>query len=174
MVTYRMRVGPDQDPPCPSEDESVCVVTTCNRYFSPRLSTLWSDWQNQPYRAVEVVRGRGKDVEEYAAFPLYMYAHSGVVLSLEPFSDPWDSSQVGFVVVRRSDVADTEAAAKAHVKDWNKYLDGDWWGWEVQEVTTCDHGDEHEDVVDSCWGYDDEGAARQEGEAALKRFEGRV
>ena len=46
-----------------------------------------------------------EDFLEYAEedggniFELYMYDHSGIVLSLAPFSDPWDSGQVGFAYI---------------------------------------------------------------------------
>ena len=40
----------------------------------------------------------------YLAFPVYAYIHSGVALSINPFSCPWDSGQIGFAVISRADL----------------------------------------------------------------------
>lgn len=60
---------------------------------------------------------------------LYMYDHSGIVMSLTPFSCPWDSGQVGFVVVPEevvNEVGDAEAweIAKAELDEYNDFLTG--------------------------------------------------
>ena len=44
--------------------------------------------------------------------PLYLYDHSGITISLTPFSCPWDSGQVGFVVVPR----------KAMLENWGNKI----------------------------------------------------
>jgi len=41
--------------------------------------------------------------------PLFAYIHSGVVLSTTPFSDSWDSGQVGFVFIPYSSVKEVAA-----------------------------------------------------------------
>jgi hypothetical protein len=101
--------------------------------------------------------------------PLYMYEHSGVTIRTEPFGDPWDSGQLGFAYVtfdkaRKELCGDMGATIEhaqelaracilAEVAEYDAYLRGDVWGYELVKVETCDHGDEHEEHVDSCWGF---------------------
>lgn len=36
-----------------------------------------------------------KDVAAY--FPIYLFDHSGLTISVNPFNDPWDSGQIGYI-----------------------------------------------------------------------------
>jgi hypothetical protein len=42
---------------------------------------------------------------------------------------------------------------KGEVQTYDQYLTGDVYGYKVYKVTTCDHGHEHEEDLDSCWGF---------------------
>jgi len=91
--------------------------------------------------------------------PLYMYDHSGITISTTPFGDPWDSGQIGFVVVSRkairecfsakrvtkSLIARAEGNLNAEVKTYDQYLRGEVYGFKVIEK----NGEES----DSCWGF---------------------
>lgn len=90
---------------------------------------------------------------DYWFFPVYGYVHSGVVLSLKPFSCPWDSGMAGYVAVKRPSRGGEWRTRKAFlayleacIKTFNDYLAGDCYGYEVVETDT-------DTVVDSCWGY---------------------
>lgn len=89
----------------------------------------------------------------FVCLNLYLYDHSGITISTTPFSCPWDSSQVGCIVVKAEDVR-KEFGVKglnqhhrdkvikileAEVKAYDQYLRGAVWGFE--------YGD------DSCWGF---------------------
>lgn len=90
--------------------------------------------------------------------PVYMYEHSGVTLSTEGFSCPWDSGQVGFIFATREAVLEAfvtkritkeirervESRLKAEIKTYSAYVNGDVYGFRVLE------GDEE---IDSCWGF---------------------
>ena len=87
--------------------------------------------------------------------PLYMYDHSGVTISLAPFSCPWDSGQVGFVQVPRKKMIEEFGGkiftqrlkkialkhAQGEVQEMDSYLTGEVYGYDI------DDGD------DSCWGF---------------------
>lgn len=92
------------------------------------------------------IRGWSKN---YHVFPLHAYIHGGVCLSLGEWRDPFDSGQVGFVLVKRlycwKSKEKAEQAAKSLVDEWNMYLAGDVWGYVVEDV----YGNE----LDSCWGF---------------------
>ena len=88
-------------------------------------------------------------VPGYEVFPLQAYIHGGVALSLGDFSCPWDSGQVGWVLVKLTDVGEGRAreCAEGLVGAWNQHLSGDVWGY----VITDSAGEEVEDG--SCWGF---------------------
>jgi hypothetical protein len=99
--------------------------------------------------------------------PLYMYDHSGITISTSPFSCPWDSGQIGFVIVTREAIKEcfgvkritkeilerAEKNLNGEVETYDQYLRGDVYGFEVVKVSTCNKNHEHEEHVDSCWGF---------------------
>jgi len=88
-------------------------------------------------------------------FPLRSYIHSGVALAVGsgpmgyPFDCPWDSGQIGVVLVKKDRGFRTkkkaEKAAEQHVETWNQYLSGDVYGYMVK--------DKEGNELDSCWGF---------------------
>ena len=71
--------------------------------------------------------------------PLYLYDHGGITISTTPFSCPWDSGQVGFIVLSKKRIRDMYAIKRvtkkwldramaeldAEVKTYDSYLCGD-------------------------------------------------
>lgn len=72
--------------------------------------------------------------------PVYLYDHSGIVLSTTPFSCPWDSGQVGFIFVTGDG---TEEQLDLEFETYNDYVQGNAYGIEFA------NGDE----IDSLYGY---------------------
>lgn len=106
------------------------------------------------------------EVDDIAvALNVYAYIHSGIVLNTSGFDCQWDSVQAGVIYITKETLikeygADTpenrekaERVLKAEVETFSQYLSGDVWGFEVIEKHTCDMGHEHEEVIDSCWGF---------------------
>ena len=100
--------------------------------------------------------------------PLYLYDHSGITMSTTKFSCPWDSGRVGFIYVTpetmKQEMIDTpEKAAEIltnEVETYDTYLRGEVYGYIVEKPSTCDHGDTHWELIDSCCGfYGDDGLA---------------
>ena len=94
--------------------------------------------------------------------PLYLYDHSGLTISVGKFSCPWDSGQVGWIYASKEDAKKEfgknyqEKAIKlleGEVKEYDTYLRGDIWGFQIFAVKKCSLGHEHEEHVDSCWGF---------------------
>ena len=91
--------------------------------------------------------------------PVYMYDHSGIILSTEPFSCPWDSGQIGVIYcgvdkIRKEfnckrvtkQIKDKVACLlKGEIETLNQYVNGDVWGFTL-------YGD-NEEIIDSCWGF---------------------
>jgi len=90
--------------------------------------------------------------------PLWLYEHSGMTMragDANPFHDPWDSGQVGFIYCTRQDAkteyGDTQDSAEraiaymtAEVQAYDSWLRGDVYGWVAQGP---------DDTYESCWGY---------------------
>lgn len=94
------------------------------------------------------------------AYPLYKYEHSGIVLSLSPFSCRWDSGQIGWYVITKESIDKYEEdhfycydkeesdsikeLCESELRIFNQYLSGEIYGY----TYTSTDGEE-----DSCWGY---------------------
>jgi hypothetical protein len=127
-----------------------------------------------------------KNVEEFKAFmkrnragffyPLYMYSHSGETISLTPFSCPWDSGQIGWVFVTKTNAVkefgkkvtkeQIDNIVKAEVETMDCYIRGDVYGFEIL--------DENEEVVDTCYGYYGRENVEQAAKESLEYFENKV
>jgi hypothetical protein len=82
------------------------------------------------------------------------------------FGCQWDSGQVGWIFCTKEDMESnfmklsgqdlierSEVLLKGEVETYDQYLTGDVYGYRVSEVKTCSEGHEHEEELDSCWGY---------------------
>lgn len=98
--------------------------------------TLGSSWE-------DIKEQIEKEYPKHTIKPLYMYDHSGIVISMVPFSCIFDSGQIGFIVCS-NDTENIEEAMKYEVYEYNKYLSGDVWGYTIKK---------DEDVIDSCWSF---------------------
>jgi hypothetical protein len=105
--------------------------------------------------------------------PLYLLDHSGISMSTGSFNDPWDSGQVGYILMSREAALENwgkkrltkkvlELAKKcleAEVEEYNQYLTGDVYGYIVKDADG--------EQVDSCWGFYGFEYAKEEGKSAL-------
>ena len=119
--------------------------------------------------------------EDCFVLPLHLYDHSGLSMSTSnsgyPFSDIWDSGQVGFIYVTKADVRkewNKQRISKqlenrvydnlrAEVNEYDQFLRGDVWGYTIT--------DRHGDIVDSCWGFYGYDYCEQEAQAQMKYFQ---
>lgn len=130
---YTVRLKPDNDSEGQDEWEdgtNYFFATTHNRYFE-KFGPAGEDADD----IGEDIRENIYDwEEEWYVHKLYMYAHSGVALSLSPFSCPWDSGQVGFFLVKKSnDIPAPDDFAKVVIEEWNQYLSGNVWQYSVED-----------------------------------------
>ena len=100
-----------------------------------------------------------KDYQPIAIKPIYMYDHSGVTISTTPFSCPWDSGQIGFILISRETALKenyskridkkiktwAEKYIQASIKEYDQYLTGDVYGYIIK--------DENEEEINACWGF---------------------
>lgn len=106
-------------------------------------------------------------------FPLYLLDHSGLSISMSSFCDKWDSGQVGWIYTTKNEIMNcggkfksdngeyidvTEENWKEAAQIWlegevelyDQYLQGDCYGYVIDELNEDGEWDEH---VDSCWGF---------------------
>jgi hypothetical protein len=102
------------------------------------------------------IEKEGKTVMK--AMPVYLYDHSGITISTEPFQSRWDSSKIGTAYVFEEDVEDrgvkeehrTKERAKQWIEDrveqYDNYLRGEIYRFELYEDG---------ERTDSCGGFHD-------------------
>lgn len=102
----------------------------------------------------------------WQAFPLLKYEHSAVAYSVTrsyPFTCPWDSGQVGWLLVKKSAFRGEKRRAEV-AASWCKaittWCNGWYYGYEVE--------DGEGNHLDSCWGFDDSDYCEQEARASAK------
>lgn len=96
-------------------------------------------------------------------FPLFLYDHSGITISMTPFNCPWDSGQVGYIYITKEKIIEeygeytpenielAKKCLKAEVNIYDLYLTGQVYGYEVHDF--CDCCKQENVCVDSCWGF---------------------
>ena len=102
------------------------------------------------------------ETEDIFFLRLFLYDHSGLSMNTDGFSCRWDSGQVGFIYINKGDFIsnfgawDQEKATdllKSEVVEYDHFLRGNCFGYTVSEVQHCNLGHEHENEIDSCWGF---------------------
>ena len=126
-------------------------------------------------------------MESYDAkviLPLYLYDHSGITMNTTGFSCGWDSGQVGWIfapedrikkeynvdVITDDILEKVTNVLKGEVETYDQYLTGDVYGYRVSKVEVCDKGCEHEEELDSCWGFYGMDSVEEEGERVLDYY----
>jgi hypothetical protein len=99
-----------------------------------------------------------KEYDVAVMLPLYLYDHSGITISTSPFNCPWDSGQVGFIVISKKKIREEFSVKRitkkikenitktleSEVKTYDQFLTGDIYGFKILK-----DGIE----IDSCWGF---------------------
>lgn len=102
---------------------------------------------------------------------IFMYEHSGVSLSTTnqkyPFSDLFDSGQVGYIYATRETILKeyskkriskkvrelAERVLRSEIETFSQYINGECFGFIVSKIKKCNLEVDHNDTLDSCWGF---------------------
>ncbi|WP_273455808.1 hypothetical protein [Nevskia ramosa] len=167
-MSFILKMVPDTDPSNPRHDQdNVTQIWAAHR----RYSLGDKGFESRRVSEAEVKRLHGPI---FLIKKLYMYDHSGLTIKTTPFSCPWDSGQIGWVWITKaklkaeyrkskeypSQAAWAESILEGEVAEYDAYLRGDVWGYEIVEQATSL-------IVDSCYGFIGEQYAKTEGESAL-------
>ena len=117
---------------------------------------------------------------------VYGYSHSGMSISLAPFTDKWDSAQIGFYVVEKDQAmfwlgtdyseADLEKAVESSISTVDAVLRGEVYCVILEKLAECDnpsHADSWE-VVESLGGIIGYDQAEAEADAMIRYKRGIV
>lgn len=156
-----VQVVHDSDPESPREWDNASQMVCFNKRYvlgdeHEYKQGEYNNWQELKQAIIE-------NEKPLAILPLYLYDHSGITISTKPFSCKWDSGQVGFVYITEKTLdnlgitdrnpEELETILMQEVETYDNYLRGEVYGFQVVEVSRCDQGHEHKEVIDSCYGY---------------------
>ena len=147
----------DEDPINPRENDNADIMICFHKRYNlgdkhKYNSDNFNGWSELDKQLIE-------DYAPVAIKPLYLYDHSGITISTNPFSCCWDSGQIGFVLISRETALYEFSKKKltkklkewaeryidASVKEYDQYLTGDVYGYVIK--------DENGEETDSCWGF---------------------
>lgn len=151
--TIKIYVDPDPINPVKEYDEYTHMTCAHRRY------NLGHEQHSEPMTEDEVrenVSFHGDEI--LAILPLSLFDHSGISISTG-ISRGWDSGQVGWAYVTRSQIEKMGDASEPYVendprlleiieqdvKSYDQYLQGECYGFVIE-------GSDGEEL-DSCWGY---------------------
>ncbi len=152
-ITYKnhtIQIFPDDCAESPRDWDNLCEFHCCHRRYSLGDKNFNYSSGSDCISAAQEAKKHGDVV-----LPLYLYDHSGITISLSPFSCPWDSGQVGFVIIRREKMLSEFSArkftkslknkalkiAQGEVETYDQFLRGEVYGYKIDEDG------------DSCWGF---------------------
>jgi hypothetical protein len=171
LKEYRLRNGVairiyhDEHPDNPRVDETQGVMAAFHRRYD--LTDKGVPFKDSHFDGFKEMEERVKSLSE-VYLPLYLLDHSGLSISTTPFSNSWDSGQVGFIYMTKETAAviaenRTEPLEHLHermrqilkdeVEVFDRYLRGEVYGFKIVTIRKCELGHEHAEENDSCWGF---------------------
>lgn len=163
----------DHDPENPRDQENRGVMVCAHRRYrlgdsdgaAQALEVIHKYLSDRQLEEIDFDANHVPDVEralemtgQAIMLPLYLYDHSGITMRTVPFGCPWDSGKVGFIFISKENarsefgwkllskarIEKLQSYLKGEVEDYNHYLTGDMWGFQVIE---------DDEVINSCWGF---------------------
>jgi hypothetical protein len=179
MKKFELEVVQDTDPESPRTWDNLGTMVCFHKRYELGDKT---DYRTEDYDSWEELKeGIIKNEGEVVILPLYLYDHSGITISTSSFDCRWDSGQVGFIFVSKYkikkegiDETKVEEYLKGEVETYDQYLTGDVWGYKVYEVSTCNKGHEHKELVESCYGFYGHDECESEGHSVIQHLEKEV
>lgn len=94
---HTIEIKHDENPWSPRENDNICVIHIGHKRYA---------FGDKNYNDIESIDKAKREAKRQGdiVLPIYMYDHSGITISLNPFACPWDSGQVGFVQVPRKKI----------------------------------------------------------------------
>ena len=156
-----LKIFTDEYPQNPREWDNLTKMVCFHKRYD--LGDTQTDYRQEAFESWDELKAEIIEKEKPLVIkPLYMYDHSGITISTEPFSCQWDSGQIGWVYITNKtiDVCGTtinndetfaqykerlEEYLENEVNEYDQYLRGDVYLFELT--------DENGDEIDSCGGF---------------------
>lgn len=156
-------------------------------YESDLIVDLDVEKGNDPYEHLDnLIREQlGLNPRDVIAYPITEYEHGNIALSLG-YKQGWDYGVVGFVFVTKEKIRKeygvkrvtksilerVEACLESELDTLESWINGDVYGYTIEQVTYDELGDEVEcEHLDSCWGFiGDEDYCKSEAESMVKHY----
>ena len=173
---YLIKIFHDEDPESPRAWDNLGIMVCSHKRDSYGDK---HDFRFDDYNSWEEME---KDIMDnhdgHTILPIYMYEHSGVTISTTPFMDYFDSGRLGLIYCTKQAVAkegiDDERVVeilKGEVDTYDTYVKGEVYGYRIYKVSTCSEGHEHEEELDSCYGYFNEDQCMGEAEGMVEHYQ---
>jgi hypothetical protein len=187
MKKYTLEIVRDENAESPREWDNIGIMVCVHNRYNLGDKDTAHHFQNEVKVKIryegetweEIAKYAKKEMGALVVLPLYLYDHSGVTMRTTPFSCGWDSGQVGIVYATKercekmgNDPKDLENLKRLLIGEvgiYDKYLTGEVYGYIIKEVSTCNLGHSHNEVIDSCWGFYGEEEAREAGQQAMPK-----
>jgi hypothetical protein len=165
MYKYVIYFDPEPINPAKEDDGWITTIVCFHRRYD--FSTT-DEFKGDRERFQEFM----EEHPEITFYPLYMYDHSGITISLSPFGCRWDSGQVGWVYADPDRVKENfdiigkdklREIIESEIEVYDKYLQGDIYCFKI--IT------EEGDCVDSCCGFYDRAEAEEQAKSSLEWHE---
>jgi hypothetical protein len=157
---FEFEIEQDEDAPNPRREFDNLGAMVCwhGRYDLGDIQAEY--YQKGPDAFVDWARVNSKQIA--LILPLYLYDHSGLRIRVGSFNGllpeghaEFDTTEVGFIYVTKEalrkeygckrisakTLREAEGALKAEVEEYDQYLSGDVWGYNIKGLD------------DSCWGF---------------------
>lgn len=156
MGTITVKVISDDSPLNPrTEYDNVGVMACWHRRYN--LGDIQPKCEPDEWLAENAPEGS-------VVLALWLYDHSGITMSCEPFASCWDSGQVGWIVATPDKIqhewnGDRKAAEnylRSEVATYDHYLTGAVYGYVIEETgdpCECCGATPDPEEIDSCWGF---------------------
>ena len=187
---YILEVIQDTNPESP---RTWCNLTKMiffgkHKSYGDKHNIVLNDYNNRE----DFIEHGGKTVKKLLncviCKPVHLYSHSGETISTSftyPYNCRWDSGTIGFVVITKEDLrkkynvnritkkilVQVEKILEGEIKILDQYLTGDVYGYKISKVTKCDLGHEHNEELDSCWGFYGEDECLKEAESMVEFYQ---
>jgi hypothetical protein len=194
ITKYRVKVVYDEDTTNPRDDSDHWVGTLLTWHRRYNWSDECDDKVGDPFDTmIRLIQNKDKDFDPddekydddvnghgvlrqevqrlmekyYVVVPVFMYEHSGISLSTEPFSCPWDSGQLGFIFADKADrllenkatewtddlQKHTVGLLQSEIDILDQYVQGQVYGFICEETEEEDPGETGWKYSDECYGF---------------------
>lgn len=154
---HTIKIFHDSDPPNPRTDSQIGKMICFHGRYS--LGDKHDYKQNDYDSWAGLKKSLIKDFRNDVVLPIYLYDHSGITVNTTGFHCPWDSGQVGFIIVDRKQLFECRGTRKItkkekaillqqleeEVTEYDNYLTDNCHGYTI-------HNKEGEETA-SCWGF---------------------